>query len=75
MKKYKEFPYPKPDKITVYGRKGCPYCEKTILLLKTINKDNYKNAVDYIDIFELIEKKQVKDVTEFKKKMNPITGD
>jgi len=75
MKKYKEFPYPKPDKITVYGRKGCPYCEKIKNLLKIIYADNYKKKIDYIDIFELIEKKQVKDITDFKKKMNPITGD
>jgi len=75
MKKYTEFPYPKKDKITVYGREGCPYCEKIKSFLKDFYGKNLNKNVDYHDIFDIIDSKQAKDVTDFKKKMKIYIDD
>lgn len=73
--KYKEFPYPSKLKmITVYGREGCKYCEKMKSFLKKFYFYN-SNKYEYHDIFQIIDDKQAKDVTDFKKKMKIFMGD
>ena len=63
----RNFPYPlKTNKLTVYGRKGCPYCAK----MKDI-AENIRGSV-YHDIDELINKGFAKSFADFKRKMNPF---
>lgn len=76
MKKYKEFPYPLiTHNITVYGRIGCPYCDKMKSFLKKVYTGADKKKVVYHDIFNIIDSGQAKDVNDFKKKMKPFIGD
>lgn len=61
------FPYPlKTDNLTIYGIKGCPYCEK----MKDI-AENIRGSV-YHDIDELINKGLAKSFDDFKRKMKPF---
>jgi glutaredoxin len=63
----RNFPYPlKTNKLTVYGRKGCPYCAK----MKDI-AENIRGSV-YHDIDELINKGLAKSFDDFKRKMKPF---
>ena len=63
----RNFPYPlKTNKLTVYGRKGCPYCAK----MKDI-AENVRGSL-YHDIDELINKGFAKSFADFKRKMNPF---
>jgi len=76
MKKYKEFPYPiKTNKLTVYGRKGCPYCEKMKNFINKVYNNDDKKVVKYHDIFEIIDSGHADDVSNFKKKMRPFIRD
>ena len=76
MRKYREFPYPlKTKTLTVYGRKGCPYCEKMKDYLDTYYIGNKKNEAIYHDIFDIIDSEKARDVTDFKKKMKPFIDD
>jgi len=63
----RNFPYPlKTDKLTIYGIKGCPYCEK----MKDIS-ENVRGSV-YHDIDELINKGFAKSFADFKRIMKPF---
>ena len=63
----RNFPYPlKTNKLTVYGRKGCPYCAK----MKDI-AENIRGSI-YHDIDELINKGLSKSFDDFKRKMKPF---
>ena len=63
----RNFPYPlKTNKLTVYGRKGCPYCAK----MKDI-AENVRGSI-YHDIDELINKGFAKSFDDFKRKMKPF---
>ena len=63
----RDFPYPlKTNKLTIYGRKGCPYCAK----MKDIS-ENVRGSV-YHDIDELINKGFAKSFADFKLKMKPF---
>lgn len=63
----RNFPYPlKTNKLTVYGRKGCPYCAK----MKDI-AENIRGSV-YHDIDELINKGFAKSFADFKRIMKPF---
>jgi len=63
----RDFPYPlKTNNLTIYGRKGCPYCEK----MKDISENVQKSV--YHDIDELINKGLTKSFEDFKKKMKPF---
>ena len=63
----RDFPYPlKTNKLTIYGRKGCPYCAK----MKDI-AENVRGSV-YHDIDELINKGFAKSFVDFKMKMKPF---
>lgn len=76
MKKYTEFPYPSKTLLfTVYGREGCPYCEKMKEFLKKFYGNDLKNNAIYHDIFDIIESKQAKDISDFRKKMKIFIGD
>jgi len=76
MKKYKEFPYPiKTNKITAYGRKGCPYCEKIKDFIEKVYTKEEKKNIKYHDIFEIISSGQAEDVSDFKRKMRPFIND
>ena len=63
----RNFPYPlKTNKLTIYGRDGCPYCEK----MKDI-AENVRGSI-YYDIDELIKKDLAKSFEDFKIKMKPF---
>lgn len=63
----RNFPYPlKTNKLTVYGRKGCPYCAK----MKDI-AENVRGSL-YHDIDELINKGIAKSFSDFKRIMKPF---
>ena len=63
----RNFPYPlKTNNLTVYGRKGCPYCAK----MKDI-AENIRGSI-YHDIDELINKGLSKSFDDFKRKMKPF---
>ena len=63
----RDFPYPlKTNKLTIYGRKGCPYCAK----MKDIS-ENVRGSV-YHDIDELINKGFAKSFADFKVIMKPF---
>ena len=63
----RDFPYPlKTNNLTIYGRKGCPYCAK----MKDI-AENVRGSV-YHDIDELINKSFAKSFDDFKRKMKPF---
>ena len=63
----RNFPYPlKTNKLTVYGRKGCPYCAK----MKDI-AENVRGSL-YHDIDELINKGIAKSFADFKRIMKPF---
>lgn len=63
----RNFPYPlKTNNLTVYGRKGCPYCAK----MKDI-AENIRGSV-YHDIDELVSKGLAKSFSDFKRIMKPF---
>ena len=65
--KNRNFPYPlKTNKFTVYGIKGCPYCEKMKDFV-----ENVRGSV-YHDIDELINKGFAKSFADFKRIMKPF---
>jgi len=63
----RNFPYPlKTNNLTIYGIKGCPYCDK----MKDIAV-NIQGSI-YHDIDELINKGFSKSFEDFKMKMKPF---
>lgn len=70
------FPYPPqviPDDIisiyTIYGTKNCENCNKIKEFFKKKFKKSKKIVVKYYDIDDLIQKKIIKNYTEFQEKM------
>jgi glutaredoxin len=63
----RDFPYPlKTNNLTIYGIKGCPYCDK----MKDIAV-NIQGSI-YHDIDELISKGLAKSFEDFRMKMKPF---
>lgn len=63
----RDFPYPlKTNNLTIYGIKGCPYCDK----MKDIAV-NIQGSI-YHDIDELINKGLAKSFEDFRMKMKPF---
>jgi glutaredoxin len=73
------FPYPPqiiPSNIstiyTIYGTKNCENCTKIKEFFKKKFKKSKKIVVKYYDIDDLIQKKIIKNFSEFQEKMEPF---
>jgi len=76
MRRLKEFPYPqKTMEVTVYGRPGCPYCDKMKDFLKFLYPNNRGRNYIYYNIFDIIDNGLARDVSDFRRKMKIYIGE
>ena len=76
MRRLKEFPYPqKTMEVTVYGRPGCPYCDKMKDFLKFLYPNNRGRNYVYYNIFDIIDNGLARDVSDFRRKMKIYIGE
>jgi len=76
MRRLKEFPYPqKTMEVTVYGRPGCPYCDKMKDFLKFLYPNNRGRNYVYYNIFDIIDNGLARDISDFRRKMKIYIGE